>query len=123
MNVLFTILTVLVLIAAALLTVIVLLQNGKGGGLASNFVAGNQTFGVRQTADILEKITWGLVAFVGVGAIIINIFTLNPVKEGVDFTEQITTEVETPDFSTTMPEAEAPAAEVPAEEAPAAQGE
>ena len=123
MSVLFTILTVLVLIASILLTVIVLLQNGKGGGLASNFVAGNQTFGVRQTADILEKITWGLVAFVGVGAIIINIFTLNPVKEGVDFTEQITTEVETPDFSTTMPEAEAPAAEVPAEAAPAAQGE
>ena len=123
MNVLFTILTVLVLIASALLTIIVLLQNGKGGGLASNFVAGNQTFGVRQTTDILEKITWGLVAFVGIGAIIINIFTLNPVKEGVDFTEQITTEVETPDFSTTMPEAEAPAAEVPAEEAPAAQGE
>ena len=123
MNVLFTILTVLVLIASALLTIIVLLQNGKGGGLASNFVAGNQTFGVRQTADILEKITWGLVAFVGIGAIIINIFTLNPVKEGVDFTEQITTEVETPDFSTTMPEAEAPAAEVPAEESPAAQGE
>ena len=111
MNVLFTILTVLVLIASARLTIIVLLQNGKGGGLASNFVAGNQTFGVRQTADILEKITWGLVAFVGVGAIIINIFTLNPVKEGVDFTEQITTEVETPDFSTTMPEAEAPAAQ------------
>ena len=123
MNVLFTILTVLVLIASGLLTIIVLLQNGKGGGLASNFVAGNQTFGVRQTTDILEKITWGLVACVGIGAIIINIFTLNPVKEGVDFTEQITTEVETPDFSTTMPEAEAPAAEVPAEEAPAAQGE
>ena len=123
MNVLFTILTVLVLIASALLTIIVLLQNGKGGGLASNFVAGNQTFGVRQTADILEKITWGLVAFVGIGAIIINIFTLNPVKEGVDFTEQITTEVETPDFSTTMPEAEAPATEAAAEEAPAAQAE
>ena len=123
MNVLFTILTVLVLIASGLLTIIVLLQNGKGGGLASNFVAGNQTFGVRQTTDILEKITWGLVAFVGVGAIIINIFTLNPVKEGVDFTEQITTEVETPDFSTTMPEAVAPAAEVPAEEAQAAQAE
>lgn len=119
MNVLFTILTVLVLIASALLTIIVLLQNGKGGGLASNFVAGNQTFGVRQTADILEKITWGLVAFVGIGAIIINIFTLNPVKSGVDYTEQITTEVETPDFATTMPEAEAPATEAPATEAPA----
>ena len=119
MNVLFTILTILVLIASALLTLIVLLQNGKGGGLASNFVAGNQTFGVRQTTDILEKITWGLVAFVGVGAIVINIFTLNPVKESVDYTEKITTEVETPDFSTTMPEAEAPATEAPATEAPA----
>ena len=59
MNAIFTILAVLVLIAAVLLIIVVLLQNGKGGGMASNFVAGNQTFGVRQTADILEKITWG----------------------------------------------------------------
>ena len=116
MNALFTVLTVLVLIASILITLIVLLQNGKGGGLASNFVAGNQTFGVRQTADILEKITWGLVAFVGIGAIIINIFTLNPVKENADYTDKIT-EVEAPDFSTTMPEA--PATEAPATEAPA----
>ena len=64
MNALFTILAVLVLIASVLMTLIVLLQNGKGGGLASNFAAGNQTFGVRQTTDILEKITWGLVAFI-----------------------------------------------------------
>lgn len=28
--------------------------------MASNFVAGNATFGVRETASILEKITWGL---------------------------------------------------------------
>ena len=62
MNALFVILTVLIVIAAFLLIIVVLLQNGKGEGLASNFVAGNQTFGVRQTADALEKITWGLVA-------------------------------------------------------------
>ena len=120
MNVLFTILTVLVLLASALLTLIVLLQNGKGGGLASNFVAGNQTFGVRQTTDILEKITWGLVAFVGVGAIVINIFTLNPVKQSVDVTEKIATEVvETPNFSTEVEAVEAPATDAPAQEAPA----
>ena len=120
MNVLFTILTVLVLIASALLTLIVLLQNGKGGGLASNFVAGNQTFGVRQTADILEKITWGLVAFVGVGAILINVFTLNPVKQSVDVTDKIATEVvETPDFATEVEAVEAPATDAPAQEAPA----
>ena len=120
MNVLFTILTVLVLIASALLTLIVLLQNGKGGGLASNFVAGNQTFGVRQTTDILEKITWGLVAFVGVGAILINVFTLNPVKQSVDVTDKIATEVvETPDFATEVEAVEAPATDAPAQEAPA----
>ena len=115
MNVLFTILTVLVLVASFLITLVVLLQNGKGGGLASNFVAGNQTFGVRQTTDILEKITWGLVAFVGVGAIVINIFTLNPVKQSVDVTEKIATEVvETPNFSTEVEAVEAPAPEFPA---------
>ena len=60
----FIILTVVIVLAAILLIIVVLLQNGKGAGMASNFVAGNQTLGVRQTADILEKITWGLVAFI-----------------------------------------------------------
>jgi preprotein translocase subunit SecG len=40
----------------------VLIQNSKGGGLAANFASGNQTFGVRQTADFIEKFTWYLVA-------------------------------------------------------------
>ena len=35
MNVLFTILTVFVVIASVLVTIVVLLQNSKGGGLAS----------------------------------------------------------------------------------------
>ena len=72
MSVWYTILTVLVIIASILLTIAVLLQNGKGGGIASNFTAGNQTFGVRQTADILEKITWGLVAFIFAASVITN---------------------------------------------------
>ena len=55
---------ILALVASVLITLIVLLQNSKGGGLASNFTAGNQTFGVRQTTDILEKITWGLAIFI-----------------------------------------------------------
>ena len=109
MNVLFTILTVLVLIAAALLTVIVLLQNGKGGGLASNFVAGNQTFGVRQTTDILEKITWGLVGFIFLVSVVTS-FTLNNHAKEVDITEKIELDAPAPEFPV------APAAEVPAEE-------
>ena len=112
MNVLFTILTVLVLVASFLITLVVLLQNGKGGGLASNFVAGNQTFGVRQTTDILEKITWGLAAFVLVLAIVTS-FSLGNKGEYVDYTEKLETEAPAPVFPEAAP-AEAPA-ETPAE--------
>ncbi|MDD2594218.1 MAG: preprotein translocase subunit SecG [Bacteroidales bacterium] len=52
--------SIIIVIASVLLTLVVLVQNSKGGGLAANFAAGNQTFGVRQTADFLEKLTWGL---------------------------------------------------------------
>ena len=113
MNVLFSILTVLVLIASALITMVVLLQNGKGGGLASNFVAGNQTFGVRQTADILEKITWGLAAFVLVVAVVTS-FTLNQETKTIDITEKMEVEAPAPEFPAALPAAENPA-EAPAE--------
>ena len=105
MNVLFAILTVLVLIASILVTLIVLLQNGKGGGLASNFAAGNQTFGVRQTADILEKITWGLVAFI----LVVSIATTNTGSREIDYTEKIETEAPAPEFPAAIPSAENPA--------------
>ena len=113
MNVLFTILTVLVLVASVLITLVVLLQNGKGGGLASNFVAGNQTFGVRQTADILEKITWGLAAFVLVVAVVTS-FTLNQETKTIDITEKMEVEAPAPEVPAALPAAENPA-EAPAE--------
>ncbi len=56
----YTAISILIIIASILLTIVVLVQNSKGGGLAANFATGNQTFGVRQTADFLEKATWGL---------------------------------------------------------------
>ncbi len=56
----YTVIAILIVIASILLTLIVLVQNSKGGGLAANFASGNQTFGVRQTADFLEKATWTL---------------------------------------------------------------
>ncbi|MDR0660549.1 MAG: preprotein translocase subunit SecG [Prevotellaceae bacterium] len=56
----FVAICVLLIIASILLVLVVLVQNSKGGGLAANFAAGNQTFGVRQTADYLEKATWTL---------------------------------------------------------------
>ena len=56
--------TILVVIASILLTLLVLVQNSKGGGLAAGFSSSNQIMGVRKTTDFLEKATWFLVAFV-----------------------------------------------------------
>ena len=50
---------VLILIASILLILAVLAQNPKSS-MAANFGASNQVMGVRQTADFLEKFTWGL---------------------------------------------------------------
>ncbi|MBP5397173.1 MAG: preprotein translocase subunit SecG [Bacteroidales bacterium] len=114
MNALFIILTIIAAIAGVLLTIVVLLQNGKGGGLASNFTAGNQTFGVRQTADILEKITWGLVVVIFL-VCIISAFTLGTSNKD---SEDITTEIEN-QAGEVVPEFETPSSEtvtVPAEE-------
>ncbi len=52
--------SILILIVSILMVLIVLVQNSKGGGLASNFSASNQIMGVRQTADFLEKATWSM---------------------------------------------------------------
>ena len=90
MNVVFIILSVLIVLAAILLIAVVLLQNSKGDGMASNFVAGNQAFGVRQTADILEKITWGLVAFILVISVVSS-FTMGSRKGQIDVTAKIET--------------------------------
>ena len=112
MNTIFTILTVLIIIAAVLLVLVVLLQNGKGEGMASNFVAGNQTFGVRQTADILEKITWGLVIVIVVLSII-SAFTTGTNGTEVDVTnkiENIATDQQ-PEFPTAPIQMENPATE------------
>lgn len=38
---------------------IVLIQESKGGGLASSFSASNQVLGVRKTTEFIEKLTWG----------------------------------------------------------------
>ena len=107
MNVLFTVLTVLVLLASILITLIVLLQNGKGGGLASNFVAGNQAFGVRQTTDILEKITWGLVGFIFLVSVV-TAFTLNSNVKELDLSDKIELETAAPEFPAAIPSAETP---------------
>jgi len=58
----YSFITVLLFIVCILLILFVLVQNSKGGGLASNFQSSNQIMGVRKTTDFLEKMTWGLAA-------------------------------------------------------------
>ncbi|MDQ3051841.1 MAG: preprotein translocase subunit SecG [Bacteroidota bacterium] len=56
----YTVITVFLIIICLLLALVVLVQNSKGGGLASGFSSSNQVMGVRKTTDVLEKLTWGL---------------------------------------------------------------
>ncbi len=56
----YTLFVILIVIAALLMIGIVLIQESKGGGLASNFSSSNQIMGVRKTTDFIEKTTWGL---------------------------------------------------------------
>ena len=53
----------LIVLASVLMCFVVLIQNSKGGGLASSFASSNQIMGVRKTTDFIEKLTWGLAVF------------------------------------------------------------
>lgn len=62
-------LVILMVVAAVLMCFIVLIQNSKGGGLASGFSSSNEILGVRKTTDVLEKLTWGLAVFMVIASI------------------------------------------------------
>ncbi|MCM1313149.1 MAG: preprotein translocase subunit SecG [Bacteroides sp.] len=56
----YSLVIVLVILASIFMCGIVLIQESKGGGLASGFSSSNQIMGVRKTTDFLEKATWTL---------------------------------------------------------------
>lgn len=57
-----SLITVLIALVSFLLIAAVLIQNPKGGGVDSTFggAQATQMFGVAKSADLIEKITWGL---------------------------------------------------------------
>lgn len=73
-------LLVLIVIVCIILSLIVLIQNPKGGGLDSSFSSANQIGGVKRTADFLEKGTWTLT---------IALFVLCLLSAGFDNTAQL----------------------------------
>lgn len=72
----FTLLMILIVLLGSVMTVAILMQNPKGGGLSSAFGGAGggmgSMLGVRHASDILAKATWGLAA-----AMVVLIFALN----------------------------------------------
>ena len=112
---LYTLCIVLILIASVLIVLAVLVQSPKSG-MAANFGASTQVMGVRQTADFLEKFTWGmavvilvlsLVATLAMDSHLVSESNSSAAKDAGALIEKMT--VNEP----VMPQAEIPAAAEP----------
>lgn len=88
---------VLIVLASAILCLLVLVQNPKGGGLAGN-IAGfnNQFMGVKQTTDVLEKGTWIFAAIIGVLCLASSFFIGGNKKKDNNTLDKINTNTTTP---------------------------
>ncbi len=98
----------LILIFSVLLVLIVLVQNSKGGGLASGFASSNQVLGVRKTTDFLEKATWTLAGVVVILCVAITSFIPKEkvTSNNSDVIDNVSTPVNTtlPDFGGEQPQ-------------------
>lgn len=99
----YTLFVILIVIAAILMIGIVLIQESKGGGLASDFASYNSIGGVRKTTDFIEKTTWGLAIFMVVVSVACayvapSANTDSSVMEGIE--NPITNPNNTPGFGT-----------------------
>lgn len=103
---------VLILIVSVLLAAVVLVQNSKGGGLATGFQGASQIGGVQKTADFLEKSTWYLTIALFVLCIVSASFYGNSGKSEAGFQEEVTMPV---DAGVTGEGAGAPEADAPAQ--------
>ena len=120
----YLLLVILMVIASVLMCFIVLIQNSKGGGLASGFSSSNQIMGVRKTTDFLEKATWSLAVFLVVMSASAYVIPSVSHKGGDVILEQAQQEEKTNPYNmpvgTAAPQAEQPAETAPAATAPAA---
>lgn len=79
---------ILIIIACVVLSLIILVQNPKGGGLAANIGGfSNQFMGVKQTTDVLEKGTWIFAGVIAVLCIASTMFIKG--AQGIDRTQNV----------------------------------
>ena len=57
-----TFMVILIALISAMLILVILIQNPKGGGIDATFggQGANQMFGAAKSTDFIEKLTWGL---------------------------------------------------------------
>jgi preprotein translocase subunit SecG len=77
-----------ILLVCILLGGVILIQNPKGGGLATGFQGASQLGGVQKTTDFLVKATWVLTGTLFVLCIVAGIFFGN-LNEDVGIDESI----------------------------------
>jgi preprotein translocase subunit SecG len=65
----YTVFSIIIILVCILLTLVVLIQNPKGGGIAANFASPNQIMGAKRSSDVIEKATWIL-------AVVLIVFSL-----------------------------------------------
>lgn len=125
----YTGLVFLVVFLAICMCLIVLIQESKGGGLASSFSASNQIMGVRKTTDVIEKVTWTLAAAIVLFSIVSSKCLPTASVEESAVMKQATEQKATnsnnlPGFNASQTQQNAPAQQAPAagaaQEAPAA---
>ncbi|MCQ2094718.1 MAG: preprotein translocase subunit SecG [Bacteroidaceae bacterium] len=125
----YTLIIVLVILAAILMCGIVLIQESKGGGLASGFSSSNQIMGVRKTTDFLEKATWGLAIAMVVLSVVSAAFITRETVEEAPLTITSNTQTNANNLQTFPAQQssdkanKAAKSETPAKEAPANAGE
>lgn len=100
-----TVTIIIALIAAILLIFIVLVQNPKGGGIASNFSAANQIVGVKKTNDFVEKATWTLAIVLLLTAFVSSYFNTSSVTKESIMKEQLENSAITPETAPAQIEA------------------
>ncbi len=121
---LYLLIVLVITLIGIMMSVVVLLQAGRGGGLAGISGGGQATqiLGARQAPDFLEKATWALGTAFIVLCIVANFFA-NPTEEQRSVIQGAEVPLENPlpagpGTIQDNPVAPAPAAPAPAEPAP-----